>query len=233
MPSPQTALSLITSSARLIGVIATGETLTADEANDGLNCLNDLLETWSTESLTVYGGANESFNTVAGQPTYTIGPAGNFNTVRPVRISSAYCTYQGVDFPVEIIGQDQYNLVPLKTQQQQVIEQMLYVNDNPLGLITLFPVPAAIVALVLSTERVLTAVPLLTTSMVFPPGYLLAMKHALAILMAPDYGISVSQEIVGVGTIAKANIKRANKQKKISQFDCALVDSPVNWRTGE
>lgn len=233
MPSSQTALQLITSSMRLIGAIATGETPTADEANDGLTALNDLMETWSTENLAIYGSANESFPTVGGQAVYTIGPAGNFNTVRPVRIASAYCTYQGVDFPIEIIGQDQYNLIPLKTQQQQVVEQLLYVPDNPLGIITLWPVPSQIITLVMSTDRVLSQVPSLATSLIFPPGYLLALKHALAILLAPDYGVSVSPEIIGVHTTAKANIKRANKQRRIAQFDVALTDPPITWQTGE
>ena len=49
---------------RLIGTIATGETPTADETADGLLVLNDMLENWSTETLSVWGSSNQTFNTV-------------------------------------------------------------------------------------------------------------------------------------------------------------------------
>jgi len=51
MPSPTTAIDLINSSARLAGILASGETLTSDEANDALNVLNDVLEGWSTGTI--------------------------------------------------------------------------------------------------------------------------------------------------------------------------------------
>jgi hypothetical protein len=233
MPSSQSAYDLIKGSMRLIGAIATGETPSADEANDGLNTLNDLLETWSTENLIVWGSDNETFATVAGQALYTIGPAGNFNTVRPIRVTGAYCTFGGVDFPIQLIGPDEYNGIALKTQQQPIVEQLLYINDNPLGLIKLWPVPSQVIPIVLNNDRVLTQVASLATVMTFPPGHLIAMKHALAILLAPDYGVEPSSAVVAVATSTKANIKRANKIKRQATFDPALSsDEPAIWQRG-
>lgn len=234
MPSPSTAGVLVRSSLRLIGAIATGETPTADEMNDGLSSVNDLLEILSTQNLAMYGSALETFPTVAGQALYTIGPTGNWNTVRPVRISGdAICTFNGVDFPVDQIGQNEYDAIGLKTQQQPIVEKLLYVNANPLGLITLWPVPSGIVNIGLNTDRILTNVTDVNTVMIFPPGYLLMMRHNLGILLAPDYGISISPEIAGVATSSLASLKRANKIKRRSSFDGALVDSgPTIWQTG-
>lgn len=234
MPSPTTAGALVRSSLRLIGAIATGETPTADELNDGLSALNDLLESLSTQNLAVYGSAVETFATIAAQAIYTIGPAGNWNTVRPVRIDGdAVCTFNGVDFPVTQIGQGEYDAIGLKTQQQPIIEKLLYVNANPLGLITLWPVPSGIVNITLNTDRVLTAVTDTSTAMSYPPGYLLAMRYLLGILLAPDYGIAITPEIAGIAASSLAAIKRANKVKRVSSFDGALVDSgPTIWQTG-
>lgn len=237
MASGQTALDLIKGAMRLVGVIATGETPSPDEANDGLNTLNDLLETWTTENLSVYGELNESFNTVGGQGSpaspYTIGPSGNFNTVRPVRIAGAYCTFNGVDFPIDLIGQDEYNLISLKTMQQPIVQKMLYVPENPLGKILLWPVPSGVIPLVMSTDRILTSVATLSTVIIYPPGYYIAMKHALAIMLAPDYGATPSVEVTTIATVTKANIKRANKQKRVARFDEALTSGdPVIWQTG-
>jgi hypothetical protein len=229
-----TAGVLVRRSMRLLGVIATGETPTADEMNDGLGSLNDLLQNLSLQNLAVYDAATQTFQTVAGQALYTIGPSGNWNTWRPVRISgNPTCTFNGVDFPVDLIGQDEYDMIGLKTQQQPIVEKMLYVNENPLGLITLWPIPSGIVNITINSDRVLTNVDSISTSMIFPPGYLLMMRYALAILMAPDYGVTVSQEILGVASKSMADIKRANKVKRRSTFDGALVDSgPTIWQTG-
>lgn len=234
MPSPTTAGALVTSSLRLIGAIATGETPTAAELNDGLSALNDLLENWSTQNLAMYGSAVETFPTVAGQALYTIGPAGNWNTVRPVRIDGdGYCTFNGVDFPVSQIGQGEYDMIGLKTQQQPIVERLLYVNTNPLGQITLWPVPSGIVNITINTDRVLTAVTDQSTAMIFPPGYMLPMRYHLGIMMAPDYGRTITPEITAVATSAFAALKRANKVRRIVTFDGALVDSgPTIWQTG-
>jgi hypothetical protein len=234
MPSPTTAGALITSSLRLIGAIATGETPTAAELNDGISSLNDLLENWSTQNLAMYGSAVETFPTVANQALYTIGPAGNWNTARPVRISDdAYCNFNGVDFSVRVIGQDEYDLIGLKTQQQPIIEKLLYVNDNPLGRITLWPVPSGIVSITINTDRVLTAVTDQSTAMVFPPGYMLPMRYHLGMLLAPDYGRSITPEIAAIAASSFASLKRANKVRRVMTFDGALVESgPAIWQTG-
>lgn len=234
MPSPTTALALIESAMRVVGIISSGagETPTADEANDALDSLNDLLESMSLENLFVWGQSDQTFATVAGQASRTIGPTGQFvSTARPVRISGAYCTVQGVDYPIEIIGQAEYNDIPLKTQQQQIIERLLYVNDIPNGIITMWPTPSAVVSLVLSIDRVMTQVPTLATVLTYPPGYLNYMKHALGIMLSPDYGITPSQAVLDIARGSRASIKRANKEKRIARFDAALTDGPVgSWQ---
>jgi hypothetical protein len=232
MPSGITAGDLIENSLRLIGVLATGETMTADELNDGLSTLNDLLEIWSTQNLAVYGSADATFNTVANTAAYTIGPTGTWVTDRPVRInSSPYCTVNGISFPITLLGQSDYDLISYKAQTDQIIERMLYVNDSPNGRITLWPVPNAIVPITLNIDRVLTQVATTATLMTFPPGYLLAMRYALGILLAPDYGRAIPPEIQGVAQSSFASIKRANKVKRAASYDSALVHqtSPSGW----
>lgn len=229
-----TAGTLVTRSLRLVGAIATGEIPTSAEMNDGLDSLNDLLENWSTQNLAMFGSAVQTFPTVAGQATYTIGAGGNWNTTRPIRISDApTCTFNGVDFPITLIGPDEYAMIGLKTQQQPIIEKLLYVNSNPLGLITLWPVPSGIVNITINADRVLTAVTDSNTAMLFPPGYLLAMRYNLGILLAPDYGRTITPEVAGVAGTSFAAIKRANKVRRSMTFDGALVDSgPTIWQTG-
>src|SRR5688572_5418628 len=132
MPSPIAAIDLIQSAARLAGILESGETMTADEANDGLSTLNDVIENWATGTLSVWQSANQAFTLVPGQSTYTIGAGADFVTTRPVRIDRCYVTLQGVDFPVEIVDTLKYDLVSLKTMQDQLPLLMVYQNDMPL-----------------------------------------------------------------------------------------------------
>ena len=233
MPASQSAYDLIEGSMRLLGAIATGETMTADEANDGLNSLNDVLETWSLENLTVWGVDNQTFVSVAGQSLYTIGPTGDFVTTRPVRISRMFCTLNGVDFPVEFIGEDEYDAISLKTQGQDYPEKAVYINSSPLGILKVWPVFTQSLPVTLAIDQVLTQIPTLSTVIGFPPGYYIALKHALAIMLSPDYGITPSSVIVQVEQMAKANIKRANKKKREAGFDLAYTSGPIRiWQTG-
>ena len=233
MPASQSAYDLIEGSMRLLGAIATGETMTADEANDGLNSLNDVLETWSLENLSVWGVDNQTFVSVAGQSLYTIGPTGDFVTTRPVRISRMFCTLNGVDFPVELIGEDEYDAISLKTQGQDYPEKAVYINWSPLGILKVWPVFTQSLPVTLAIDQVLTQIPTLSTVIGFPPGYYIALKHALAIMLSPDYGITPSSVIVQVEQMAKANIKRANKKKREAGFDLAYTSGPVRiWQTG-
>lgn len=234
MPSPTTAGDLVKGAMRLIGAIATGETPTANEMTDALSVLNDVLEYWNTQSLAVYQTSTEQFPTVGGQATYTIGPAGNWNTKRPVDIGDpAVCTFQGVDFPIDIIGQAEYDLIPLKTQQQSIIEKLLYVNDWPLGKITLWPVPNAVVTITLDTQTQLTAVTDQSTAISYPPGYAMALRYQLAIALAAEYGIEPSPTVIAIGRSSFAALKRTNRKKRTSQFDAGLAtDDPVVWQRG-
>jgi len=233
MPSPTTALDLIKGAMRLIGAIATGETPTADEANDALTTLNDILEGWSLEGLAVWGSSNQTFNTVPGQKTYTVGPGGNFNTDRPVNVFGGYCTFGGVDFTIEVVDQLAYNRIALKSQQQPIIEQMLYVNENPLGLLTLWPVPSAAIPITLSCGRILTQVPSLATSLVYPPGYAKALKYSLAVHLAAEYGRVPAVDVATIARDSKGNIKNANMTPPVMAFDSVLTgDGPAIWQRG-
>jgi hypothetical protein len=212
----RTARQLIIDALGKCQALQVGDVPTAEEINDGLRMLNDLLANWSIEQLSVWERATEFFNTTGGQATYTIGAGGNWNTTRPVRIDSqGVCRFQGVDYPMLGVGMDQYNLHTLKTQPGDVIEQFLYVNDYPLGTVTLWPVPVSSTVghIGLHIDRQLTQVTNLTATLAFPPGYEPALVYNLALLLASDYGTAPPPEVVSLARNFKADIKRANKRK--------------------
>lgn len=234
MPSPTTALDLITRAMKLAKVIGQGETPTAEEANDALATLNDILENWDTEPMSLWSTTNFTGATVGGQATYTIGPGGNLNTTRPSQINGAYVNFNGVDFPVDPVGQLEYNEISLKTYQQPIPQQLLYVNEYPLGFITLWPVPTSVMPITLTFDRLLTQIPTLATSINYPPGAAKALRYALAIELGTEYGAPVDAATVALAADAKADYKRSNKQPVKASYDAALTGQfgTGNWRTG-
>lgn len=237
MPSPTTALTLIHDALGLTNSVGVDQTLTADEVSDSLRAFNDVLEEWSLMDLAVYGQANQTFNTVAGQATYTIGSGGNWNTVRPVRINEpAYSTINGVTFPYVNVNQQQYNLIGYKAQPgggTDVGQSYLYVNEFPLGLVTLWPVPNAVFPITFSIDRVLSSVSNAATTLTFPPGYAKAFKYCLAVELAPLFGTKISEwpDVIALQKQTLGSIKRANKKPEVMQYDVALRGHRFfNWQ---
>lgn len=240
MPSPTTALTLIESALGLTNSVGVDQTLTADEVSDCLAVFNDILEEWSTEGLVVYGQADQTFNTIANQAVYTIGTGGNWNTVRPVRINEpAYSTVQGMTFPYVNVNQQQYDLIGYKAQTGGGTDGgqcYLYVNEFPLGLVTLWPIPASIFPITFSIDRILAAVTNAATTISFPPGYAKGFKYELGCELPSVFGKKLKNypEIAAKRDRVVGKLKRANSQPVVLGYDAALLGGNryVDWRTG-
>jgi hypothetical protein len=72
-----TPLDIISRSLKDIGALAAGETPTADESQDALDMLNDMVAQWSNENMMVFYKTEIIFNTVQNTVQYTLGPGGS------------------------------------------------------------------------------------------------------------------------------------------------------------
>ena len=95
------ALDLITGALRRINSYAPGESLAAQDSSDAMGLLNDLLDTWSTEHLTVFNNTENIFNLTAGKFNYSIGNpvAGTFGGT----VATASAVITGVTVPAALI----------------------------------------------------------------------------------------------------------------------------------
>lgn len=237
MPSPTTALQVIKDALALTNVIGVDQTLTADETSDCLRKFNDLIEYWSTFSLAVYGQANQTFNTVANQKVYTIGTGGDWSTTRPVRINEpSYATINSISFQYVSMTQQEYNLIGYKDQPgggTDLTQGYLYVNDYPLGIVTLWPVPNAVFPITWSIDRVLSQIATAATSISFPPGTIDAFVYMLGVRLAPVFGKVPSEDVKQQAKDSWGAIKRANKQPQELRYDTAILGNQwYNWRSG-
>ena len=71
-----TPFDIVTRAMKDIGALAAGEVPTADEAQDGFDLLNDMLDQWSNENMMVFYKTEIIFPVVQNQIQYTIGPGG-------------------------------------------------------------------------------------------------------------------------------------------------------------
>jgi hypothetical protein len=219
-----TALDLITGAARLIGVVFKSETLADDEANDGLTALNDMLDTWSNDNLSTFVYGQDTFS-LTGATSYTIGTGGAFNTTRPINIVTAVVRISSIDYPLEIISQEQYQTeVALKSITSSIPQYLVYDNGYPLGTIKMYPVPVAGSSLILLTNKPLSNLSTLTDTISLPPGWKRAIKYNLAIEMAPEYGAEIPDYVIANARTSLGAIRRAVSINS----PMPLIPSPVS-----
>jgi hypothetical protein len=239
-----TANDLITRALRTIGVLASGETATGNEINDSLTVLNNMIDSWATERLTIYTVARSVFDLSSGTQDYTIGTGGTFNIVRPIWIveasiitDSTAAAAQKIELPIaQAMTTKEWQEVTLKGLESTYPLGIYYDHNWTAGLATIsvWPIPnVANVQLVLYTPTALTAFADLATAYTFPPGYEEAMRYQLALRLAPEYGAVVSPDVRMLASDTFANIKRANLTEDTLGIDAALLakGGRYDWRT--
>lgn len=229
-----TALDIIRRSLNITNAVGVDQTLTALEESDALAKFNGMVDSWNADSLAVYNTNYQTFNTVAGQSTYTIGPTGTWVTTRPSSIMSpAFCTYQGLDFPMWSMTQEMYNTISLKTQQQQIVERFLYINDLTDGIVVLWPVPSAVIPVSFNFQTLLVGPATSATNIAFPPGYEEAFEYNLAVRLAPLFGKTASAEVQRMAKEMFALVKKSNRTSPTMFYDSALVTrNAATWQRG-
>ncbi|MGE5621433.1 MAG: hypothetical protein ACM3VY_00250 [Candidatus Bathyarchaeota archaeon] len=218
-----TALELITSALADIGAVAVGETLSADEANDALNVLNAMIDSWSAQHLAVYHIANVSGTLVPGQADYDIGTGASiFNTDRPIELKQAFVRRGTLDFPVNLINNNQYDRIGIKSLAAPWPRQLYYETSYPMGSLHVWPVPSEANTLFLSVDQVFSRFTDLSQQVSFPPGYEEALRTNLAVRLCPRNGRPVTPDLAELASGSKAVIKRANLTFDVADYDPAI-----------
>jgi hypothetical protein len=63
----------------------------------------------------------------------------------------------------------------------------------------------------------------LTTVLYYPPGYLRAFTYALAMEIAPEFGIEPSPQVQRIAMTSKRDLKRINNPDDVMALPYALV----------
>jgi hypothetical protein len=208
-----TAAEIIDGSLRLLGVLAEGETPSAAVMQDSIMAINQMIQSWDTERLSVFSTQDQVFTWPANVISRTLGPTGDFVGNRPIEVDDA--TYfkdpsSGLSFGVKLINQQQYDGIAFKTVTS-TYPQVLWVNNTfPDIEMTVYPVPIKALEWHIISVETLNEVTNVATDMYFPPGYLRAFRYNLACELAPEFGVEPSPQVQRIAMSSKRNIKRIN-----------------------
>lgn len=219
---------MISASLRLLGVLAEGETPTAEQAQDALSALNMMIDSWSTEGLLIYAKVEEEFTLTPGDQQYTMGDGADFDTARPVRIVKALLRDEtqtpAIDRPIDILNLDRWSSLTQKGLESSYPFYLYAEGTHPNETINIYPKPTVAHKLVLFSWKTLSRIATLDTEISLPPGYDRAIKFNLPVDLAPEYGRSVSIEVATIAKESKTRIKRVNHRPSYLKADEALLE---------
>ena len=221
-----TAYDQICGALRLIGQLAEGETPSASTAQDSLAALNQMIDSWNTERLSVFSTQDQIVTWLPGVKTMSMGPSGDYIGNRPILIDDA--TYfrdpaSGISFGIKLINQQQYDGIAVKTVTS-TYPQVMWINmEYPNLTMTVYPIPTKTLEFHIISVDELTQPATLATTLAFPPGYLRAFKYNLACELAPEFGVEPSPTVSRIAMTAKRNLKRINNPDDIMALPYSLV----------
>jgi hypothetical protein len=220
-----TAGDQINRALRLLGILAEGETPSAATSQDALLAMNQMIDSWNTERLSVFATQDQVFSWPAGEVRRTLGPTGDFVGNRPVLFddSTYYRAPSGVSYGIKFINQDQYNGIAVKTATS-TFPQVIFVNETfPDVEMFVYPKPTQTLEWHFVSVEELTQPANLATQLHFPPGYMRAFTYNLAMEFAPEFGVEPSPQVQRIAMTSKRNLKRINNPNDIMSLPYGVV----------
>lgn len=215
--------TMILRSLRMIGEKARGEGLDANESTECLYELNSMIESWGTQRLTCYSINQESFALTASTASYSIGPGGNFNTARPTKIVDP-CFIRdasNLDSPITILYSEQYGKIVQKSVGYTYPRYLYYdmsFSATSTANINLYPSPSGSLTLFINSWKQLQSFLDVSTQVLMPPGYRLAIESNFAIHMAAGF-TPVPPEVAKIARESLAAVRSLNLTTPVTRLD--------------
>lgn len=244
-------IDLVTLILKTVGTLRPGEEPSDEDATDGLELVNLMLDAWKTEALICYVETRVTHALTANDQTYTIGSGGNINRERPIFINRAGIIPVGTgarEIPIGVLsrqrwaerGQKGSGIITGQTHTSTYPYEMFYDRDWAAGLgqIVVLPMPTTAPTLVLYALTPLSEfADLSTTDYTFPPGYREALHYDGAKrFVASGLGKKWTALLEDLRNEALAKIQRVNAADDIPEREIdpalRLMAGPFNINTG-
>ena len=229
MTQTATAGELINSALRLIGQLAEAEVPSAATSQDALTALNQMIDSWNTERLSVFCTQDQVYTWPVNEIKRTLGPSGDIDVApqqRPILLDDS--TYfrdpqTNVSYGIKFINQAQYNGIAVKTVTS-TYPQVMFVNMTfPDIEMYIYPKPTRSLEFHFVSVQPLTEPTALNTVIALPPGYLRALRYNLAMELAPEFGVEPSPQVQRIAMTSKRDLKRINNPDDVMTLPYAVV----------
>jgi hypothetical protein len=228
-----TARDRINRALKLIGVLAAGETASADIMADGITAFNGMLGQWAADGLMIPTVVREEFTLVVGTSSYTLGPSGaTFTTSRPLKVLKAAIEVQGSnphEVPANILTIHEWAGIRDKAQSSSIPSAVYFEGTNPNETVNVWPVPSAAEHLVLYSEKALTAIADASDTVTLQPGGDDAVDFNLAVRLAPEFGKTPLPDVTTIANESKGNLMRVNFKPQLLECDAAILTRGLSY----
>lgn len=215
------ALEVIKGALLRVGVLDPIEAPTAEQTAVSLDALNGLIDTMQTSPLSAIGQVEYVASVTAG--AVTIGPAGQIDVPRPLLIAGAYCRIAGIDYPVEVVGKQEWDAIDIKALGSTWPDVCCYDDAMPIGTVRFWPVPAGAVEIHLTVAEQLQPFGMAHTSQHLGQGLKRALVLSLALEVCPIFGMQPTPQLLRDASNAMRVYKRTRAE--VPQLDISNTAS--------
>lgn len=221
-----TARDLINDAHRLLNLVDSGNALPESVYQDNFRSLNQLLDSWSTEHLSIFSTMDQVLTWPANSINESLGPTGSLGGERPILLDDS--TYfrdpqTNVSFGIKFINQSQYDGIAVKTVTSTYPTVMFINMTYPDIDLYVYPRPTRALEFHFISVEPLSKATSLNTEITFPPGYLRAFRYNLACEIAPEFGVEPPPHVVSIAIASKRNLKRINNSNDVMSLPYAVV----------
>lgn len=222
---------LIQASLQELLIIAAGDTMAPDDAQLGLDRLNDWIDALALEGLTIPSIARATWTLVSGTASYTIGAGSTVNVSKPVSpqaisnigyVDTSISPNQEILFG-RVLTDQEYESISQKTLQTAFPTGFYY--DPTFGTTgTLKPLPIPNIATlqgVIYTPSLLAEV-LLTDTVALPRGYRRFFRSNLTVELAAAFEKSPPPTVATIARTSMERVKAANVRPVEMGFDAGV-----------
>ncbi len=207
---------------RSLGQLTKGKEPSDSEYDDGLEALNDLLDSLRNDRLMVYALQEEEL-TLTGVESYSIGPAGDLATNRPLRIEDAVVVLtDGSVCGVRVVEADEWACTN-RINTADFPSVIHYEATLPNGTLSVAPSGGAGYSLRLVTRVPLVYFTALDTEVNLAPGWREMLVTNLAIALGPEYETEAPPSVARRAINSMASIKRVNSRPMIAVTELAAL----------
>lgn len=181
---------LITASLRKLGVIAEGQSPSAQNITDGAMALNSTITMLKTKGMALWTRVEYTFTPTTG--SYLIGDGQTLNTQFPVKLLQVIRNESGGKIDMDIVSRDEFNILPANSTGNPIkVNYQPFINY---GRVSLWPTPdstnTSTITLVYNKPfQVFTSA---SETLDFPEEWYNAIVYNTAVLLAPEWGVPIT-----------------------------------------